>query len=59
MFISRKKLRNLLKEAYEQGLTKGYDLAWQMRQVERNNKGFIIAGKLDQELENILRQEGN
>jgi len=50
MFITRKKLHNLLKEAYEQGLTKGCDLAWQMRQVGYNSK-------LNQELEEIVKRK--
>lgn len=55
MFISRKKQKAREQAAYELGLNKGFDLCWQMRQVERNDKGLIVAGKLDQELENIQR----
>jgi len=54
--IRESNLRKLLKEAYEKGLNKGYELGWQMRAVERTNRGFITAGsKLDQELEEILK----
>jgi len=54
MFIRRRKLREHMKLAYEKGINKGYELAWQNRQVERDNKGFIIGSKLDQELDEIL-----
>lgn len=57
MFISRKRLNKLRQDAYEQGITKGYDLCWQMRQLTLSNQGFIIGGKLDQELEDILKRE--
>jgi len=52
--ITEKRLQKIKQRAYEKGLNKGYELGWQMRQVYYNNKGFII-GKLDQELEDILR----
>lgn len=54
MLISKKRLHKLRQEAYELGINKGYDLAWQMRKVERDNRGFIIAGNIDQE--DVLRE---
>jgi len=56
MFISRKKFNKLQQEAYEQGITKGYTLCWQLRQLTLSNQG-TIGGKLDQELEDILKKE--
>ena len=52
---SNKRLQKIKQVFYGKGLNKGYELGWQMRQVEYNNKGFIIAGKLDQEFGDILR----
>ncbi len=51
MFISKKKQQAREQAAYELGLNKGYDMAWQMRQ----NKGCILAGsKLNREIDEIL-----
>ena len=54
MWISKKRLHQIRQEAYEQGISKGYDLAWQMRKVDRDNRGFIIAGNIDHDY--VMRQ---
>lgn len=53
-----KRLRQMLKDSYEKGVTKGYELGYQMRQVEDRNRGFIIGSKIDRQLDEILKQKG-
>jgi len=54
MLISKKRQKAREQAAYEQGLNKGYDLCWQMRQSGLTNQGFVIAGGLiDRELDEI------
>jgi len=64
--IRESRLRKLLKEAegkghdegYDEGVNKGYELGWQMRRVERDNRGFVIGGsKLDSQIEEILKSK--
>lgn len=59
MFISKKRQKAREQAAYELGLNKGYELGWQMRRVDRDNRGFIIAGALlDRELDEIQQRKG-
>lgn len=56
--LLRKLIREELKKAYYAGINKGYELGWMMRQSEETNKGFITGNKLDQELDEILKEAG-
>ena len=60
--LFRKLIREELKKAYDagydDGITKGYELGWMMGKIERTNRGFIIGNKLDQEIEEILKEHG-
>ena len=55
--MTSKKLKRICAHAYEQGVERGYELGWQMRIVEETNKGFIIRGKVAQDIEEILKKE--
>ena len=58
MWISKKRQKAREQAAYEHGLSKGYDLAWQMRQSNLSNKGFVIAGGIiDRELDEIQTEK--
>ena len=59
MFISDKNLKKLCQDYYSKGVTKGYELGWMMKETEKSNKGFVMAGtKVDQELKEILESKG-
>lgn len=51
-------IKRKLKQAYEAGINKGYELGYMMGKTERTNRGFIIGSKVDQEIEEILKEKG-
>lgn len=51
---SKEQLLLLVHAAYDRGLTKGYDLAWQMRQIESYNRLGILNSEIEKELDEIL-----
>ena len=58
IIITRKRLHKVCQRFYEKGLNKGYELAWQMRKIEDTNKGFIISGKMQEDITKILKEKG-
>jgi len=55
LIISKKKLDELKQEQYENGIAKGYELGFKMRQVEKSNRGFIIGSKVNREISQIVK----
>ncbi len=51
---SKEKLLLLVHAGYDRGLTKGYDLAWQMKQIERYNRLTTLNYEIEKELDEIL-----
>ena len=60
IILTRRKLRRLLRKTYEEGIAKGYELGYKMRQSEESVVGFVIGGglnpKLIGELSDILEK---
>jgi len=52
-----KKLKKICDDYFHQGLVKGYELGYKMRQIEKSNKGCIISSKLDGDIEAILKEK--
>jgi len=55
--IIRDELKKTYNAGYDAGLAKGYELGYRMSKTERTNRGFIIGSKVDQQLEEILREK--
>lgn len=55
--LFRPRLKEALRQAYDAGLAKGYELGWQMRGTKESSKGFIISSRVDKEIEAILRKK--
>lgn len=58
MFIRKKKLQALLTEYHLKGLTTGYQLGLQMGRMQAGDPGIIVSGKVQWEMEEILRKKG-
>ena len=56
MWINNEKFTDKLKESYDAGLAKGYELGFMMGKTESSNKGFIIGSKVDRQIREILRR---
>jgi len=52
-----KKLKKICDDYYHQGLVKGYELGYKMRQIEESNKGSIIGSKVNGQIETILKEK--
>jgi len=52
----------IIKKVFEAGRdigkSEGYDLAWQLRRIDNNNRGIIIGSKVDDQLARILKENG-
>ena len=56
--LLRKLILDELKEAYGAGVNTGYNLGYRLGQVEKSNRGFIFGNKMEQEIEEILKEKG-
>jgi hypothetical protein len=57
VIMTGKKLKKLCQDYYSRGLSKGYELGYQMGQAERTNRGFIIGSKAAREIEELLKRK--
>jgi len=58
MWVSKKKLRQLLKEAYERGINKGFEYRQMMDAIEARNKGMIFKGiDVGREIDAIVKEK--
>ena len=56
--LCRKLVLEDIKQSYEAGVSTGYYLGYRLGQVEKSNRGFIFGSKMDQEIEEILKEKG-
>ena len=56
--ISDRQAKPHLKKTYEDGLHKGYELGWMMKRIDLTNKGFVISGKVNEQVKQILKGKG-
>lgn len=50
-------IKRKLDQAYEAGVSTGYQLGYRLGQVEKSNRGFIFGSKLEEEIEEILKRK--
>jgi len=56
--IIGKKVKREINQAFQDGLTKGFELGYQLRKQKETKRGFIISPKVDREIDEILRRKG-
>jgi len=56
--ITQKRLDRMLKRAYEKGLSIGYDIGFQARQIDERNRETIMAGyDIDRDIREIQKRK--
>lgn len=50
--------RELLEKAYQEGLSRGYNLGYQSGLTEHNNRAVIFGSNIDKEVNKILKESG-
>jgi len=56
--LTQKRLDRILKRAYEKGLSIGYDIGFQARQIDERNRGTIISSyDMDRDIREIQRKK--
>ena len=58
IIITAKKLKKICEKYYSHGFTKGFELGYRMAKSEKDNRGFIISPKVNQEIEELLKKHG-
>ena len=56
--MTAKKLKKICEKYYSHGFTKGYELGYRMTKLEKDNRGFIIGSKVNQEIGELLKKHG-
>ena len=56
--ITGKALKKREQKAESEGISKGYELGYMMRQTENSNRGLIIGSEVEEQIKSILRERG-